>query len=52
MRAARVVVRSPLLDDDGGLFLAVEDLPVQAFVTQFAIEGLAATVLPRVSQLM
>ena len=39
MRSDRVVVLSPSLDDDAGLRQAVEDLSVQAFVAQFAIEG-------------
>ena len=47
MRSDRVVVLAPLLDDDSGLLQAVEDLPVQAFIAQLAVEGLAVAVLPR-----
>lgn len=50
MRSDRVVVLAPLLDDDGGLLQAVEDFAVQAFITQFAIEGLAVAVLPRAAR--
>ena len=51
MRSDRVVVLAPLLDEDGGLLQAVEDLTVQAFVAQFAVEALAVAVLPRTSRL-
>lgn len=43
----RVVVFTPLLDDDGNLPWAVEDFAVEKFVARFAVEGLAITVLPR-----
>jgi hypothetical protein len=32
---------APLLNDDLGFLQAVEDFPVEALVTQFAVEGLA-----------
>ena len=51
MRSDSVVVLSPLFDDDGGLLQAVEDLPVQTFIAEFAVEGLAITVLPRTAGL-
>ena len=46
VRSDRVVVLAPLLDDDGGLLQAVEDFPVEAFVAQLAVEGLAVAILP------
>ena len=46
MRSDRVVLFAPLLDDDCGLLQAVEDFTVQAFVAQFAVEGLAVAILP------
>lgn len=46
MRSDRVVVLAPLLYDDGGLLQAVEDFAVEAFVAQFAVEGLAVAILP------
>lgn len=46
MRSDRVEVLAPLLDDDSGLLQAVEDFTVQAFVAQFAVEGLAVAVFP------
>jgi hypothetical protein len=51
VRSDRVVVLEPLLDEDGGLLQAVEDLTVQAFVAQFAVEALAVAVLPRTAGL-
>ena len=46
MRSDRVVLFAPLLDDDCGLLQAVEEFTVQAFVAQFAVEGLAVAVFP------
>jgi hypothetical protein len=42
----RVVVPSPLFDDDLGLLQAVEYLPVQEFIAEPGIEALAIAVLP------
>ena len=42
----RVVVPSPLLNDDPGFLQAVEDLPVQELVAEPGIEALAVPVLP------
>ncbi len=41
-----VVVPPPLLDDDLRLLQAVEDLPVEQFIPEAGIEGLAVAVLP------
>ncbi len=41
-----IVMDAPLFDDHLGLPEAVEDLTVKAFITEFAIEGLAVAVLP------
>ena len=46
MWSDRVVVLAPLLNDDGGLLQAVEDLSVEQFITQFSVEGFAVAVLP------
>ncbi len=46
MRSLCIVVDARLLDDDLGFPKAVEDLAVQEFVPELAIEGLAVTVLP------
>jgi hypothetical protein len=43
----RVVVPSPLLNDDPGFIEAVEDLSVQELVAEPGIEALAVSVLPR-----
>jgi hypothetical protein len=37
---------APLFDDRLGFLEAVEDLAVQQFVSELAVEGLAVTVLP------
>ena len=42
----RVVVRVPILDDDLRFAGTVEDLTIQAFVPEFAIEGFAVAVAP------
>ena len=41
-----VVVPPPLFDDDLRLLQAVEDLPIQKFIPEAGIEGLAVSVLP------
>jgi|APSaa5957512493_1039668.scaffolds.fasta_scaffold223820_1 hypothetical protein len=41
-----VVVSPPLFDDDLSLFDGIEDLPVEQFVPEAGIEGLAVAVLP------
>jgi hypothetical protein len=51
VRAYGVVLITPLPDDDLGFLEAVEDLLVEAFVTQLAVEGLAVAVLPRTAWL-
>ena len=45
--ALGVVVDAPALDHDLRLFQAVEDLAVEAFIPEFAVEGFAISVLPR-----
>ena len=47
MRSLRVVVFSPLFDDDLGLFQGVEDFTVQQFVPEAGIEAFTVAVLPR-----
>lgn len=51
MRPNSVVLIAPLLDDDPGFLQAVEDLLIEAFVAQFAVEGLAISVLPWAARL-
>jgi len=46
MRADRVVVTTPALDDDLGLFQCVEDLTIEKLITQTGIEALDISVLP------
>ncbi len=41
-----VVVPAPLFDDDLSLFEGIEDLPIEQFVPEAGIEGLAIAVLP------
>ena len=36
---------TPLLDDDSSLLQTVEDLPVEALIAQFAVEGFAVAIL-------
>jgi len=45
--ALRVVVPSPLLNDDPGFIEAVEDLSVQELIAEPGIEALTVSVLPR-----
>ena len=42
-----VVVSPPVFDDDLSLLQGSEDLPIQQFVPEAGIEGLAIAVLPR-----
>src|SRR5271165_5212758 len=42
----RVVVHSPLLDHHLGLLQRIEDLALQAFISQLAVEALTVPVLP------
>jgi len=44
-----VVVVAPLLDEDPGFLEAAEDLPVEKFVPQLAVEAFAIAVLPGAS---
>jgi len=46
-----VVVDAPLLDRNARLTQAVEQLAVQELFTEFALEALAVTVLPRTAGL-
>ena len=43
----RVVVPSPLLNDDPGFIEAVEDLSVEQFISEPAVEALTVSVLSR-----
>jgi hypothetical protein len=52
MRSQSIVVPSPLLDQDGGLFECVEDLPAQELVPQLPDERLDVSVLPRTARLV
>lgn len=47
VRPNRIVVLTPLLDDDGGFLQTVEDFAVEKLVAQFAIEDLDKTVVGR-----
>ena len=46
-----VVMVPPLFDDDLCLLQGVEDLPIQQFVPEAGIEGLAVSVLPGAARL-
>jgi hypothetical protein len=46
VRTFGVVVDAPLLDDDLCFPEAVEDLPIEAFIPEFAVEGFAESILP------
>jgi hypothetical protein len=46
MRSLCIVIDARLLDDDLGLPKALEDLVVQEFVPELAVEGIALAVLP------
>ena len=50
MRPDRVVVDAPLLDEHLRFSQRVEDLPVQQFIAQLALEGSAMTLLPVASR--
>ena len=45
-RPSRVVVNVPLLDGHPDVRPAAEDLAFEVFIAEFAIEGLAAAILP------
>ena len=47
MRSSGVVVDAPVLDDHLSFPGVVEDLAIEQFVSELAIEGLALAVLPR-----
>ena len=47
----RVVVVTPLFDEDPGLLEAAEDFPVEQLVPQLAVEAFAIAVLPGASRL-
>src|SRR5271156_7170858 len=51
MRPYRVVVHSPLFDHHLGLLQRIEDLALQAFILQLAVEALTVSVLPRTAGL-
>jgi hypothetical protein len=46
VRPDRIVVFAPLLDDDSCFLETVEDLAIEQFVAQLAVEALAVTILP------
>ena len=46
-----VVMSPPLFDDDLSLFEGIEGLPIQKFVPEAGIEGLAVAVLPGTARL-
>lgn len=50
MRTYRVEVIAPLLDHDLSFSQTVKDFLVEAFVAQFAVEGLTIAVLPRAAR--
>ncbi len=45
-----IVVPSPSLDKDFRLIESIKDLPIEQFVSEFPIERLDITVLPRTSR--
>jgi hypothetical protein len=47
VRTLGIVVNAPALDHDLCFFQAVEDLTGKAFIAEFAVEGLAISILPR-----
>ena len=47
MRSLCIVMDAPLFDDRFGFREAVEDLAIEAFIPELAVEGLAVAVLPR-----
>ena len=51
MRAHRIVVLSPTLDDDLCLGARAEPFEAKAFVAEFAIEALCHAILPRLAGL-
>ena len=51
MRPYRVVVHSPLFDHHLGLLQRIEDLAIQTFISQLAVEALTVPVLPRTAGL-
>ena len=46
MRSLSIVMDASLLDDDHGFPKAGEDLAVQQFVPELAVEGLPVAILP------
>ena len=46
MQPSRVVMETPLLDDHLGFPEAVEDLAIEAFVPELAVERFTKAVLP------
>ena len=51
MRTHRVVVAAPVFDHNLGLLQCVEDLAVEQFIAQLAVEALAIAILPRTARL-
>lgn len=51
MRSLVVIEIAPLLDHDPGFAQGYKPLPVQAFVTQLAVEAFNRTILPRAAGL-
>ena len=51
MRSDRVVVFTPLLDDDLGFLEAVEDFAVEQLIAQLRVVALAIAVIPRAARL-
>ena len=50
MRADRIEVPTPGLDDHAGLSEGVEDLAVEEFIAQSCVEALDEAILPRTSR--
>jgi hypothetical protein len=49
VRALRVVVLAPCLDDDLGFASGTEPLDAQTFIAELAVEGLVGAILPRLA---
>ena len=50
-RAVRIVVTSPVFDEDLVVVQRIKQFPVEQFISQFAIKGFDIAVLPRTARL-
>ena len=47
VRSDRILVDTPLLDDDFGLRQRVEDFPIEQFIAEACVEAFAVAIFPR-----